>query len=458
MLTKIPRRMLVSTAMLIALGALRFEQSAAADSKVKLPNLLPIPNSSGASATFSQGDISLDGPFFQSLGTNGRSCGTCHQAAEGWSFSAQGVRQRFNATAGMDPIFRTNDGSNCNTSDVSTPAARQQAYSLLLNKGLIRVELPVPATAEFAVTTVVAPYGCNSTANVSVYRRPLPATNLRFLTTVMWDGRESVAGNTLRQNLLQQALDATLGHAQGISLSDADRSDIVDFEMSLATAQISDKGAGKLDNEGAGGGPQKLHGQQFFVGINDPLGGNPTNAPFDPTAMTMFKSWANGHGQQSEARMSVARGEVLFNTKPISITGVAGLNDALNAPVIPGTCTTCHDSPNVGNHSVPLAINIGVSDVSRPENADLPVFTLMNLTTHQTVTTTDPGRALITGKWRDIGKTKGPVLRALASRAPYFHNGSAATLMDAVEFYNTRFTLGLTAQEKTDLVNFLSVL
>jgi len=126
--------------------------------------------------------------------------------------------------------------------------------------------------------------------------------------------------------------------------------------------------------------------------------------------------------------------------------------------VIPGTCTTCHDSPNVGNHSVPLAINIGVSDVSRPENADLPVFTLMNLTTHQTVTTTDPGRALITGKWRDIGKTKGPVLRALASRAPYFHNGSAATLMDAVEFYNTRFTLGLTAQEKTDLVNFLSVL
>jgi len=86
------------------------------------------------------------------------------------------------------------------------------------------------------------------------------------------------------------------------------------------------------------------------------------------------------------------------------------------------------------------------------------VFTLLNLTTHQTVTTTDPGRALITGKWSDIGKTKGPVLRGLASRAPYFHNGSAETLLDAVEFYNTRFTIGLTGQEKTDLVNFLSVL
>ena len=124
---------------------------------------------------------------------------------------------------------------------------------------------------------------------------------------------------------------------------------------------------------------------------------------------------------------------------------------------IPGTCTTCHNTPNVGNHSVPLAIDIGLNDPAR-RTPDLPLFLLVNNATHATVQTTDPGRALVTGKWNDIGKTKGPILRGLSGRAPYFHNGSAATLDDVVDFYNTRFTIDLTAQEKQDLVHFLSSL
>ncbi|HEX2456062.1 MAG TPA: hypothetical protein VHI99_20350, partial [Vicinamibacterales bacterium] len=81
-----------------------------------------------------------------------------------------------------------------------------------------------------------------------------------------------------------------------------------------------------------------------------------------------------------------------------------------------------------------------------------------NLVTGETIETTDLGRAMITGKWRDIGKFKGPVLRGLAARAPYFHNGAAATLEEAVDFYNTRFAIGLTAREKADLVAFLRAL
>jgi len=78
--------------------------------------------------------------------------------------------------------------------------------------------------------------------------------------------------------------------------------------------------------------------------------------------------------------------------------------------------------------------------------------------TGETIGTTDLGRAMITGKWLDVGKFKGPVLRGLAARAPYFHNGAAATLEDAVDFYNTRFAIGLTAREKADLVAFLRTL
>jgi cytochrome c peroxidase len=106
-----------------------------------------------------------------------------------------------------------------------------------------------------------------------------------------------------------------------------------------------------------------------------------------------------------------------------------------------------------------VPLNIGVSDVNSPLDVSyLPVFTLHNKTTLEIVTTTDPARAMITGLWKDIGKVKGPVLRGLAARAPYFHNGSAGTLEDVLDFYNTRCNIGLTAQEKSDLVAFLESL
>jgi hypothetical protein len=68
------------------------------------------------------------------------------------------------------------------------------------------------------------------------------------------------------------------------------------------------------------------------------------------------------------------RGQALFNSKPISITRVAGLNDATGLPVIAGTCGTCHDSFNAGNHSVSAPLNIGVADTTNPLGVDyLPV-------------------------------------------------------------------------------------
>jgi len=85
----------------------------------------------------------------------------------------------------------------------------------------------------------------------------------------------------------------------------------------------------------------------------------------------------------------------------------------------------------------------------------MPVYTLRNKITGEIKVATDPGRALITGKWKDVGRFKGPILRGLAGRAPYFHNGSAATLAHAVNFYDKRFNLNLTDQQKDDLVAFL---
>jgi cytochrome c peroxidase len=49
-------------------------------------------------------------------------------------------------------------------------------------------------------------------------------------------------------------------------------------------------------------------------------------------------------------------------------------------------------------------------------------------------------------------------LRALWQHAPYFHDGSAATLLDVVNHYDTVLPLGLTERQKADLVEFLKSL
>jgi cytochrome c peroxidase len=405
-------------------------------------------------------------PFFEDLGTNGRRCSTCHRPEDGMTVTPAHLQERFAATRGRDPIFRPNDGSNCEGVDPPASRGRAAAYSLLLNKGLIRIGIDVPADAEFVIDSVDDPYRCGaSLTSASMYRRPLPATNLRFLSAVMWDGRESSPTTTILQDLAHQANEATRGHAMAVlDLTPAQRQQIVDFEMGLFTAQSRDEQAGNLHARRAEGGPVALSHQLFFIGINDPVGLNPTGAPFDPSAFTLFDAWASLRGSTDEgladARRSVARGQNLFNTKPITLSGVAGLNDQTfsNGVTLPaafsGTCTTCHDAPNAGDHSVKAPLNIGLTDESR-RTPDMPLYTLRRVSDGAFVKTTDPGRAMITGKWADIGKFKGPILRGLAARAPYFHNGLAATLQDLVEFYDTRFEIGLTTQEKMDLVAFL---
>jgi len=442
-------------------GLLLAGRPAAADEQDR--RLLVANNDSGQVRTFNvNGEIDLNNPFFRNLGSNGRSCFSCHRPDQGWTITPDDVQRRFDASRGMDPIFRTNDGSNCKGADVSTLGKRRRAFSLLRTRGLIRIGLAVPADAEFVIDSVDDPYECGAPlTEISAYRRPLPSTSLRFLTAVMWDGRESTPTTTILEDLTRQANNATLGHAEAASdITAQEAQDIVAFETGIFTAQARDDRAGSLRAGGATGGPVALSEQPFHIGINDPVGLDPTGTPFDPNAFTLFSAWADG---KRDARAAIARGQALFNSKQIVLTGVAGLNNQTfpNGVTVPepftGTCTTCHDTPNVGNHSVKAPLNIGLTDAAR-RTPDMPLYTLRRISTGETVQTTDPGRAMITGKWADISKFKGPILRALAARAPYFHNGLAATLEEAVDFYDTRFNIGLTDREKSDLVAFLRAL
>lgn len=446
-----------------------------------IPGFSVVDDPSGKIATFQPGGPTFTAlnPFFQNLGTNGRTCFTCHQPQEGWTVSAAGIQARFKASAGTDPIFRLVDGATCPSDKVATLADKREAYKLLIVKGLIRIGLPLPRPdkLQFKVTHVDDPYHCTTLTSptagmLSMYRRPLPTTNIGFLATIMWDGREpSPAIFGLSNGLSQQAIDATRIHAQSNADPTADQqAQIVAFQKGIFTAQVVDNEAHNLHAHPATGGPVALPLEKFFIGINDPIGMNPTGAPFDPNIFNLYKYWQGlrGDGAETEARKSIARGEEVFNTTEIKITGVAGLNDDLNQPSISGFCGTCHDTPNVGNHSVSAPLNIGIADagLKSPPGLDisgLPVFTLKctqegNPLQGQTFVVTDPGRALISGECKDIGRLKGPILRGLAARAPYFHNGSAATLPNVVNFYDRRFNIGFTDQQKEDLVNFLKAL
>jgi hypothetical protein len=101
----------------------------------------------------------------------------------------------------------------------------------------------------------------------------------------------------------------------------------------------------------------------------------------------------------------------------------------------------CHDGPHFTDASFH---NIGVKgeDVGRFKVLDLPILK---------------------------GAFKTPALRDVELTAPYFHDGSAATLMAVVEHYDRGgdttenldkdiHKLGLTAREKEDLVAFLKAL
>jgi cytochrome c peroxidase len=435
----------------------------------------------GQFATYQPGGASSETTaFFQSLGTNGRTCETCHQPADAFGLSLTDIQNTFNQTNGTDPLFAAVDGADC----IDQPTS----HTMLLNHGLIRILLPISpktfsgATPQFTISVVSDPTNCQlSNPNVqaqcaaqfgagfqciSVYRRPLPSTNLKFEDVIMWDGREPspVLAGGLSAALTKQAIDATLGHAQATSTPTADEvAQIVTFESGLYTAQLTDNNAGFLSAGGATETPENLPLVDFFFGVNNSINNLQNAKPqFDPDVFTLFDAWTNVTGTDpvSLAQESIARGEDIFNNRTFLGNGAAAFFT---------TCSGCHNDPSIGNNtddvtgSNPgLEVGIGVDSPTitvNPLNVGsyLPVFNFTCNATHLSFLTTDPGRSLITGTCA-LAATKVPTLHALAARLPLFSNGAAADLADVVTFYNTRFAIGLSAQDQTDLANFLGTL
>jgi hypothetical protein len=388
-----------------------------------------------------------DHSFFTSLGSNGRACVTCHQPTAAMSLSLDLIRNRWADTKGKDPVFAAVDGSNC----PDLPQDKEESHSLLLERGLFRIALPWPPVTgkpDFRIEVVRDPTGCNKNpASISVYRRPRVAANLHYIAqatggTLMADGRE--------RTLQSQAASAALTHAQASAApTRAQLQQIEDFERQLFMAQQWDVLGGLLAEPG---GPPLLGADNLASGVAGigvvPSPGNVASLArsFDPWRNL---SAANLAVRQRAFRESVLRGVDLFASREFRL-----------ADGKQGTCATCHQ-PGI-NH----AIDIGTTNLpTAKESPELPLFRITcdaSAPPHpqlgRTFLTQDPGRALITGKCANAGSIVMQQFRGLTARAPYFANGSARDLTEVLDFFDRRFTIGLTDKEKQDLVNFLSIL
>lgn len=410
----------------VALGLayyLRSKPVAPTSSKLRgsIPNNQLIRNAGGEAATFStQGSVNLTGEFFQAQGTNGQSCASCHIPEEAWSITPDTLQHLFDETGGTHPVFNKLDANNPNM-DVSTPEARRAAYSMLLSRGVFRRGGAPRPNSEWELIAVDDPHGYANPNQLVHWRRSMPTINFPVgSVTVNWDAGSNV-GKGQRAALVNLTNRLITGALQGQPTTDEVITDIVDFESSLFTAQITVTGVGRLDSDGARGGPEALSTMSKVEG-----------------GFNLFDAWAN---DANPKRAQIARGQEVFNSTNASHK----------------SCIACHDSANNGTSIGNTMFDIRTAS-AEARTPDLPLYTFRNKRTGETRQLTDAGLGNITGQWDDLGLFKTPTLRALAARAPYFHNGIAATLEDVVRHYEKHFGFIFTDEERADLVAFLNAL
>lgn len=473
-----------------------------------LPALAVYPNANGKLGILNaSGPVNTKGhPFFEPLGANGRACVSCHQPSDGMSLSVQSIRERWAATKGADPIFAMVDGANC----PNLPKGEPASHSLMLQRGLIRVGLPwpprdvhgKPMVPEFDIEVVRDPGRCNSdpvyglkSANptVSVYRRPRPVANMEYMIHGSFGVgpfvgktgepamRDPDTGKPLNMNIMadaravtlkSQMIDAASGHLEFAGrLTPKQIAQIEAFERQVYAAQI-DMGAGGslIEKDGPPGmGPQNLRD-----GARGVLGNNTTR-----WVIPMGDAWQTAKpGETAEVRAmreSILRGQKIFHFRTFWIRDSMHLNSVGLGNPTKRTCATCHGMHMTGADTVNGWMDIGTTNLPwareaprnpwQTEDELMPLFRITcrrSMHPHpylgRVIYTQDPGRALISGRCNDVGTIVMQQFRGLASRAPYFVNGSANSIREIIDYYDRRYNIQYSDQEKADLGNFLSAL
>jgi hypothetical protein len=239
-------------------------------------------------------------------------------------------------------------------------------------------------------------------------------------------------------------------------------------------AQAFDSRAGYLTEPD---GPSGLGPQALLKGEAGVLGNNTTRwvIPMENKWQSLARGADAGQNARNAARESIQRGHDIYMFRTFWIRDSMHLNSVGLGNPTKRTCATCHgmhltgmDTANgwmdIGTTNLPWALEAPLNPwtTQKPEMPLFKVTCKNRVPPHaflgRVIYTQDPGRALISGRCHDVGTIVIQQLRGLAARAPYFSNGSASTLGEVVDFYDRRYNIGYSAQEKLDLANFLGAL
>jgi len=373
-----------------------------------------------------RGRVAFNDRNLHQLGGNGRACADCHVPAEHFQLSPTVARARFEALLAKrgvnqnadDPLFRPVDAD-----DFREHGDAANDYSNLVDNGLVRVTLPLPPNVRLidpATCPTPDPVTCQLTNETSVdlWRAVMPVNNV------------AITGPDNVQPIWPPA----------------PRTPIMDVDPNGPNRQGGYQHDGRFGTlQEQARGALLAHAQ---VTVEPPTGMLDDLAAFQRTLFSSpsVEALAN----------AIASGAPSFPDPDPELTELEQQGKA----VFNRSCATCHGgvlhpSGSTPDFSLPRPIRMRYHNIltacPRPatdgfspcpprlgRNARLYRITLAN-GGYQFVTTSDPGRLLLTGQPADLGVMDVTQLRGISRTAPYFHNNSAATLEEVLDHYDAFF-------------------
>lgn len=348
------------------------------------------------------------------LGGNGRSCADCHMPADGFQLSPASARARFDALKAKreqdknadDPLFRPVDAD-----DFRINGENAVDFSNLVENGLIRVTMPLPLNVKLIDPATGQP---TDETSVDLWRAVMPVRNVAIT------GPDSVLPiwppGAPRVPIMGQ--DPNGPNRQGGYQHDARFGTLQEQARGalIAHAQVSvEPPQGMLDD---------------LTAFQQTLFSSPS---VELLADSIFSGSTPFADPDPELNQIEQQGKVVFNRACAQCHG-GTLHPSGSTP------EAAIVRPIVRYHNIATACPRPATDGYAPcperltRNARTYRITLAN-GNFQFVTTSDPGRLLLTGQPADLGVMDITQLRGISQTAPYFHNNSAATLEEVVDHY-----------------------
>lgn len=372
------------------------------------------------------------------LGANGRACSDCHMDSENFQLSPAAAQARFTkmtATGIDDPLFRAIDAD-----DFRVNGAAAHDFTNLTQNGLVRVTIPLPTNVKLldCGATVPCPASARPTSETvaDVWRSVPSILNAKITgpdgVSPGWPrGPNQNGGYQLdgRFDTLQtQALAALQAHA-GTAFDPPAR--FLDDVAAFQNTQFSSLGV-------------KILSDAIVAGTSPLPDPDPVLNELETTGKAVFiRSCAQCHG--NTAGHPTGSTPIVQGTAgtPTELKRYHDIASACPRPVDTATpprfvfaACSASQMKNVRTYEI---TNSGTAPTGTPCGGAAPQPACVTR-----VTTTDPGRLLLTGYPEpggpgDFQHMDVPNLRGIGKTAPYFMNNTAATLEDVVEHYKQFF-------------------